>query len=54
MIKCNKKCEVFTRCCGYFRPVSNFNRGKTSEVKDRVEFLNGVKGNKVGGEHLEY
>jgi hypothetical protein len=34
-MKCNEKCEVFSRCCGYFRPVANFNKGKKEEVKER-------------------
>lgn len=38
------KCEIFTRCVGYFRPVSQFNKGKKQEFKDR-KYLNfpGVK-----------
>lgn len=32
------KCEVFSRVVGYYRPVSNWNRGKTEEFKDRNEF----------------
>jgi len=32
------KCEVWSRCCGYLRPVSQFNEGKTEEFKDRVTF----------------
>lgn len=27
--------EVFTRCCGYFRPTFNFNKGKAEEAKER-------------------
>lgn len=33
-----QECEVYTRCMGYFRPVSQFNKGKQSEYKDRVWF----------------
>ena len=36
--KCNEKCEVYSRVCGYFRPVSNWNHGKREEFKDRKEF----------------
>lgn len=38
MQKCNAKCEVYSRVCGYFRPVSNWNHGKREEFKDRKEF----------------
>jgi len=32
------KCEIFSRVCGYLRPVSNWNEGKTAEFKDRANF----------------
>ena len=32
------KCEVWTRAMGYCRPVSNFNKGKKSEYKERKCF----------------
>jgi len=32
------KCEIWTRVMGYHRPISQFNRGKKSEYKDRVSF----------------
>lgn len=32
------KCEVWTRCMGYHRPVSEFNRGKKSEFYERKCF----------------
>jgi anaerobic ribonucleoside-triphosphate reductase len=28
-------CEIFTRSVGYFRPVSNWNKGKKAEFRDR-------------------
>ncbi len=28
-------CEVFTRCCGYFRPLSQMNNGIKAQVADR-------------------
>lgn len=31
-------CEIWTRCMGYFRPVSHFNVGKQQEFKDRTWF----------------
>ena len=33
-----QECEVYTRCMGYFRPVSQYNKGKQSEYKERVWF----------------
>lgn len=33
-----QKCEVWTRCMGYFRPISQFNIGKKSEFKERKWF----------------
>lgn len=38
MAKCNMKTEVFSRVCGYFRPVENWNIGKKEEFKDRKPF----------------
>jgi len=32
------RCEVYSRTCGYLRPVSQWNRGKKSEWRDRVPF----------------
>ena len=37
-MKCNNKCEVYSRCCGYHRPTSNWNIGKKEEFKERVVF----------------
>ena len=38
----NKKerqlCEVYSRVCGYIRPVTQWNPGKVSEFEDRKEF----------------
>lgn len=38
MSKCGAICEVFSRCCGYFRPVANWNKGKQEEFKERKAF----------------
>ena len=38
MAKCGKKTEVYSRVCGYFRPVSNWNKGKKEEFKERKCF----------------
>lgn len=32
------RCEVWTRVMGYHRPVSQFNKGKQSEHRERVHF----------------
>lgn len=37
-MKCNAKTEVWTRVCGFFRPVQQWNKGKKEEYKDRVEY----------------
>lgn len=36
---CGEKCEVWSRVCGYFRPVSSWNRGKKQEFKERRTFV---------------
>lgn len=36
--KCGAKCEVYSRVCGYFRPVSNWNKGKKEEFRERKTF----------------
>lgn len=33
-----QKCEVYSRVCGYLRPISQWNKGKKSEWKDRKDF----------------
>ena len=35
---CGKKCEVYSRIVGYFRPVGQWNIGKKEEFKDRLEY----------------
>ena len=32
------RCDVYSRCVGYYRPVSDWNLGKQSEHRDRVPF----------------
>ena len=32
------KCEVWSRVCGYLRPVAQWNEGKVAEFKDRRMF----------------
>ncbi len=36
--KCGEKTEVYSRITGYYRPVQNWNDGKTQEFKNRVEY----------------
>ena len=38
MGKCSEKCEIYSRVTGYYRPVSNWNRGKQQEFKDMKMF----------------
>jgi len=38
MAKCGAQTEVYSRVCGYFRPVTNWNKGKKEEFKDRQHF----------------
>lgn len=35
---CDSKTEVYSRVCGFFRPVQQWNRGKKEEFKDRSEY----------------
>lgn len=32
------RCEVYSRVCGYLRPVQQWNEGKQAEFGDRVTF----------------
>lgn len=36
--KCNEKTEVYSRVCGFFRPVQQWNKGKKEEFRERKEF----------------
>lgn len=36
--QCQASCEVWSRIVGYFRPVDQWNKGKKSEYRDRVEY----------------
>ena len=35
---CGRDAEVYSRITGYYRPVQNWNAGKTQEYKDRTEY----------------
>lgn len=32
------KCEIYSRCVGYIRPIQNFNEGKLAEFRERKLF----------------
>ena len=36
--KCGKRAEVYSRITGYYRPIQNWNAGKTQEFEDRKEY----------------
>ncbi|MDD3801127.1 MAG: anaerobic ribonucleoside-triphosphate reductase [Desulfuromonas thiophila] len=36
--KCQQKTEVYSRVCGFFRPVQQWNRGKQEEFQQRREY----------------
>ena len=36
--KCGKRTEVYSRITGYYRPIQNWNAGKTQEFQDRKEY----------------
>ena len=38
MKKQRTKCEIYSRVVGYMRPVSQWNKGKQQEYKDRKMF----------------
>ena len=35
---CGEKAEVYSRITGYYRPVQNWNEGKTQEYKNRTNY----------------
>jgi len=36
---CGKATEVYSRITGYYRPIQNWNAGKTQEYKERMEYV---------------
>ncbi len=44
---CGRKAEVYSRITGYYRPVQNWNAGKTQEYKERLEY-------DIGRSHLTH
>lgn len=52
---CHKPTEVYSRITGYYRPIKNWNVGKTQEFKDRKEYkpeINEKSAKKDSGEIL--
>ena len=50
--KCGEKAEVYSRITGYYRPVQNWNDGKTQEYKDRQVYdINSSMKKHPGNEH---
>jgi hypothetical protein len=50
-VRCGMKTEVYSRVVGYYRPTTQWNKGKQSEFEDRVEFkLPGEKPGEGGNE----
>ncbi len=39
---CDGLFEVYSRVCGFFRPVQQWNKGKKEEFKDRCEYVVGT------------
>ena len=37
-MKCGKKCEIYSRVVGYYRPVQFWNDGKQKEFEERKPF----------------
>jgi len=37
--KCAAKTEVYSRVCGFFRPVQQWNKGKKAEFEDRQAYV---------------
>jgi ribonucleoside-triphosphate reductase len=42
--KCTARTEVYSRVCGYFRPVQQWNKGKQAEFAERKDFTVPSKG----------
>ena len=41
--KMKTKCEIYSRVCGYLRPIADWNEGKKSEFGDRSKFIVGTQ-----------
>ena len=38
MPKCKHKTEIYSRVCGYFRPIKQWNTGKREEFRERKNY----------------
>ena len=38
MVQCGEETEVYSRVCGYLRPVKNWNVGKQEEFRERLNY----------------
>ncbi|MDI9506134.1 MAG: ribonucleoside triphosphate reductase [Clostridiales bacterium] len=45
--KCGEPAEVYSRITGYYRPVQNWNAGKTQEFKERREYVPAVTASSI-------
>lgn len=50
---CKEKAEVYSRITGYYRPVQNWNAGKTQEYKNRKVYDVEKSGGCIGGEEMK-
>ena len=37
-LRCRRPTEVYSRVCGFFRPVQQWNKGKREEYRQRVPY----------------
>ncbi len=51
--ECGQPVEVYSRVCGYLRPVRTWNDGKQQEFADRAEFAVDRKTEHLRGDHAD-
>lgn len=51
--ECGKPVAVYSRPCGYLRPVETWNDGKQQEFADREEYAIARKAEQLRGDHAE-
>jgi ribonucleoside-triphosphate reductase len=51
--KCQARTEVYSRVCGFYRPVQQWNKGKQDEFGERREYVVGEKHNDGSQEEPE-
>ena len=47
--RCQERTEVYSRVCGFFRPVQQWNKGKQEEFSERALFDASVQKGEVSG-----